>query len=58
MATHGSCSSSETPHQVSGQYEFRGVVYGGDFADVHKLLEYDDYRHDDIILVTYPKSGG
>ena len=57
MTTKGSCSGGETPHQVSGQYEFRDVVYTDGFADVHKLLEYDDYRHDDIILTTYPKSG-
>ena len=58
MSTDGSCSCGETPHQVSGQYEFHGVVYSYAFTDVHKLLEYDDYRHDDIILATYPKSGG
>ena len=44
-------------HRCIGEYEFHGVVYHGAFPDVHKLLEYDDYRPDDIILTTYPKSG-
>ena len=58
MTTNENCSSGETPRKGSRQYEFRGVVYDAvGFADVHKLLEYDDYRQDDIILATYPKSG-
>ena len=44
-------------HRCIGEYEFHGVVYHGAFPDVHKLLEYDGYRPDDIILTTYPKSG-
>ena len=43
-------------HRCIGEYEFHGVVYHGALPDVHKLLEFDDYRPDDVILTTYPKS--
>ena len=52
-----SCSSNPPEHRIRGQYEFRGVVYGARFANVERLLEFDGYRPDDIILTSYPKSG-